>query len=296
MKTAATRSHSQKHSQDNSLLGYAFTFFALICLALTVWLSSLSSTTPQPVAELPDFSQYEVISERKQAFFDYLRPIAHSQNQKVLERRQWLNKMLRKLQRSETLTPWQHQKLKTLADNHKINPSALPADLIPALLAKMDIIPEAMILSQAAMESAWGQSRFAREANNLFGQWCFSKGCGLVPKQRNHGAHHEVARFDSVADAIASYIRNINSHRAYREVRRIRLEQRQQNLEPSALAMINGLGSYSEKGQAYIDELRRMIIGNQLETAPDNTAIKPAVPAAQLDSAAPSTTEIETES
>ena len=41
---------------------------------------------------------------------------------------------------------------------------------------------------QAANESAWGTSRFARIGLNFFGQWCYSKGCGMVPKRRNTGA------------------------------------------------------------------------------------------------------------
>ena len=67
------------------------------------------------------------------------------------------------------------------------------------------------------MESAWGTSRFAREGNNLFGQWCYKTGCGIVPKRRGEGQVHEVASFESVDAAVASYLRNINSHRAYAE-------------------------------------------------------------------------------
>src|SRR5690606_39546165 len=68
------------------------------------------------------------------------------------------------------------------------------------LLRRLDIIPADLALAQAAMESAWGGSRFAREGNNYFGQWCFSKGCGLVPEKRPAGARYEVQRFDSPAE------------------------------------------------------------------------------------------------
>ena len=69
------------------------------------------------------------------------------------------------------------------------------------------------------MESGWGESRFAQQGNNLFGEWCFTKGCGIVPSQRKEGATHEVRRFDSVDDALASYMHNLNTGHAYKALR-----------------------------------------------------------------------------
>ena len=40
-------------------------------------------------------------------------------------------------------------------------------------LKRVDVIPISLALSQAAVESGWGKSRFAREANNLFGHWTY---------------------------------------------------------------------------------------------------------------------------
>ena len=77
----------------------------------------------------------------------------------------------------------------------------------------MDIIPEMMVLVQAANESGWGTSRFSRMGLNLFGQWCYVRGCGLVPRAEEDG-RHEVAKFDSVNDSVC-YMRNINTHGAY---------------------------------------------------------------------------------
>ena len=67
----------------------------------------------------------------------------------------------------------------------------------PLLLNRVDVIPPSLALAQGANESAWGTSRFSKEGNNYFGQWCFKLGCGLVPRQRDSGAQHEVAKFDS---------------------------------------------------------------------------------------------------
>ena len=42
-------------------------------------------------------------------------------------------------------------------------------------LEKIDVIPVSLVLAQSAVESAWGSSRFAREGNNIFGEWTWGK-------------------------------------------------------------------------------------------------------------------------
>ena len=66
------------------------------------------------------------------------------------------------------------------------------------LLERVDAVALEVALAQSANESAWGQSRFAKQGNNFFGQWCYRKGCGIVPKKRDKGGRHEVAKFKSV--------------------------------------------------------------------------------------------------
>jgi Bax protein len=136
--------------------------------------------------------------------------------------------------------------------------------LVNELLLKVDVIPASIVLAQAANESAWGTSRFALEGNNVFGQWCFVEGCGIVPNRRVEGATHEVKSFDTIEDAIESYFLNINSHRLYIGFRqeRARLRQLGQSLDPFLL--VQELGRYSQRGENYIDEVQTMIRQNDL--------------------------------
>ncbi|MDZ7825939.1 MAG: glucosaminidase domain-containing protein [Gammaproteobacteria bacterium] len=53
-----------------------------------------------------------------------------------------------------------------------------PREIEQDRLRRADEIPPSLVLAQAAAESAWGTSRFARMANNLFGQPRFTEGCG----------------------------------------------------------------------------------------------------------------------
>jgi len=112
---------------------------------------------------------------------------------------------------------------------------------------------------QAAKESSWGRSRYAVEINNLFGQWCFKKGCGLVPKDRSDGARHEVRKFNAVSDAVRSYIHNLNSHRNYSDLRKLRQNLREKGQGIEGGDLVDGLLLYSERRQQYVDEIRSMI-------------------------------------
>jgi len=126
------------------------------------------------------------------------------------------------------------------------------------------------VLAQGALESAWGSSRFARQANNLFGQWCFVPGCGIVPLQRSEGATHEVKAFASVGEAVEAYFYNINANGAYTTLRDIRQEDRAHQRPLTGARMAGGLELYSGRGMSYVHELRNMIRSNKLE-APLNT-------------------------
>jgi len=132
-------------------------------------------------------------------------------------------------------------------------------------LLHLDQIPESMVLAQAALESAWGTSRFVKGGNNYFGQWCYEAGCGMVPSARQQGANHEVRKFDSARESLHAYFRNINSHRAYRSLRKIRAQKRPAGQPLSGLELLAGLRNYSQRGQDYVDELRKVIRFNKFE-------------------------------
>ena len=131
------------------------------------------------------------------------------------------------------------------------------------LLERVDAIALELSLAQSADESAWGQSRFARQGNNFFGQWCYTKGCGIVPAQRTRGSNYEVASFDSVNHSVRSYIKNINTGRVYAKLRNIRRDNRAAGKQPDALAQATGLIKYSQRREKYVKEIRLMIRGNK---------------------------------
>ena len=137
-------------------------------------------------------------------------------------------------------------------------------ETLEELMLRVDFIPVSLVLAQAANESAWGVSRFAVEGNNIFGQWCYEKGCGIVPARREAGAKHEVKIFDNVQNSIKAYFLNINTHDSYSYLRDLRAKMRDRSLKLDPMSLAIGLGRYSERGDSYVDEIQRIIIQNDL--------------------------------
>tara|TARA_B110000908_G_scaffold161829_1_gene206581 strand:- start:10 stop:732 length:723 start_codon:yes stop_codon:yes gene_type:complete len=211
---------------------------------------------------LPDFNQYKNTQQKKKSFFAYLSPLAQKANKAVLLDRQRLLTLqqINKSEFNQKDTQW----LSHIATRYRVKKQDIKS-MLNALLMKVDAIPSALLLVQAANESAWGTSRFAKQGNNLFGQWCYRLHCGIVPLQRGKGKTNEVQTFNSPIDSINAYIFNLNSNNSYKALRVLRAKLHQQSKPISAIALAQGLLHYSERGAAYVHDIKTMIHNNNLE-------------------------------
>jgi len=244
--------------------------FALLSLSLFSANIHLYISPLDNIGRAPNFSAYEDVTARKTAFFEFLIPLIDSANQNLKNERQALLEIREYYQHKNTLRPAHRRQLAVWLAHYTSNSGEIPSsqgevEMFSILETRINQIPSSLVLAQAANESAWGTSRFAREANNLFGEWCFKPGCGVIPKNRSAGAKHEVRKFATIKDSISSYFKNINSHEAYQQLRKIRQQLQVENKKLSGYILAGGLIKYSEKGQLYIDEIRQMIISNKLE-------------------------------
>ncbi|ATZ74340.1 peptidoglycan hydrolase [Idiomarina sp. X4] len=274
--------------------------FIVLCIAalLTPWFipkepakeedaSVVAHLPPIPEVKtqttMPEFSAMTDVSEKKESFFRFLLPMVEAENIRILHERAYLKDVYNRYKEGN-LTAEDQQKIDEWIDYYRLEEDIEVDDNLFGLLKRrMDIIPEMMVLVQAANESGWGTSRFSRMGLNLFGQWCYVKGCGLVPKGREEDGRHEVAKFDSVNDSVKSYMRNINTHGAYLDLRLLREQKRLENEAITASDLIVGLESYSERGVEYIEELRAMIrinrpIVNEVRQQLDTEASSEAAP------------------
>jgi Bax protein len=211
-------------------------------------------------APLPDFTQYQDVRQKKTAFFDYMLPMVAESNRQTLKQRAEIERFAAKPE----LSAAERKKLSQFARQYGLEPEQENADLLRQLLLRVDKVPASLALSQAAIESAWGTSRFAVQGNNLFGQWCYKKGCGLVPLRRNAGSSHEVAKFASVANSVNAYMRNINTHRAYTDLRANRAQLRQSKQDVTGHLLAENLLFYSELREVYVHEVQAVIRINKL--------------------------------
>lgn len=215
-----------------------------------------------PVPASPDFTEYESVDKRQKAFFSYFLPLVRERNSEILAIREKLAKWQ---EDPEAVESWSRQDVKAVAADYGLGDFATdaPGDW-ERLMRRVDVIPPSLALAQAANESAWGTSGFAREGNNFFGKWCFEKGCGLVPDERPPGKDYEVEVFASAEDSLDAYMRNLNRHSAYSKLRRIREDLRSRDETVTGKALVQGLDDYSAQGDEYVKLLRALISNNDL--------------------------------
>lgn len=228
--------------------------------------SSVAGYPGQPETldlSLSHLAETSDVEQKKRDFFALLKPMVALENSFISQQRAWVQSLdlnqLSDKQRSQLLLLLQEYKLAD-EDNEKLfSDTAELSALIDELLLRISPIPAELVLVQAANESAWGRSRFAREGNNLFGQWCFSRGCGLVPSQRPKGQYHEVAVFKSPQLSIRAYLKNLNSFWAYDDFREARAAKPELEGAEQALYLAEHLTRYSQRGEAYVRELKEMV-------------------------------------
>ncbi|WP_022664912.1 glucosaminidase domain-containing protein [Desulfospira joergensenii] len=238
-------------------------FLALGVLVSLAAFSSCEKKTPLP----PDFGAIKDTDQKKQVFFAFLSPIVRAENKRINARRDRLLKVYETLGKENEMSFLDRGWLEDLAESYGVVldgkvPSAADWDI---LLRRVDTVPRELVLVQAAIESAWGTSRFAREGNNFFGEHCTAPGCGMIPEARPLEQKWEVAVFASPAGSVRSYLHNLNTHDAYTRLRKMRAEMRNKGKTPDGVLLARALEDYSERGHEYVRDVQAMIQANQEE-------------------------------
>jgi Bax protein len=223
--------------------------------------------------KIPDFAAIRDVKTKKREFFQYIYPAIEQENKNLLQIRAEVAVMIEAIFLEENLLDEQQVLFNSLIKKYKVSDKYTPLQQLNELLLRVDVVPIELVLVQAANESAWGTSRFAKIGLNFFGMWCYKKGCGMVPGGRDTGAKHEVAAFRSLEHGVQRYLHNINTNNAYSVFRTIRgqLRAQEQPLSPQILA--TGLLRYSIRGTDYVLEITEMIRHNQVYF--DELMVKP---------------------
>ena len=192
--------------------------------------------------------------KRRELFIKIVLPLILNENEKIIEDRKKLFKILGKNFNTVGERVWLKRRFK----EYKIEDQDLAK-----LKMRMDAIPVSLALAQAANESGWGTSRFALEGNALFGQWTWSKK-GISPKNKNPDQSHKILQFQVLKASVRAYKNNLNTHNAYKEFREARAQLRQQDIQIIGLDLTKYLTSYASIGEKYVVIIEDIIKKNSL--------------------------------
>ncbi|WP_257264288.1 glucosaminidase domain-containing protein [Endozoicomonas sp. ONNA2] len=213
------------------------------------------------VVTIPDFGSMVDVKAKKSAFFGFLLPLVQKENDRILQNRQRIIALSSQSELTEKDRLW----LADIGKKYRIRDiSAIDPRFFTQLLTCVDRIPASLALAQSANETAWGTSRFARQGNNFFGQWCFTPGCGIVPGARPEGETYEVQKFKDVAASVHAYMHNLNTNGQYKALRELREQKRARQEPVTGADLVHGLRAYSARGDEYVQELLSMINSNKL--------------------------------
>ena len=188
-------------------------------------------------------------------FIKIVLPLIVKENNKIRFDRKRLFTILNKNSNTDIEKKWLEKKYKQYG---------VRKNDLSTLKVRMDEIPVSLAIAQAAKETGWGTSRFALKGNALFGQWTWS-GEGLKPKNADAGKDHKVMKFHSLQLSVRAYLRNLNTHSTYKNLRKARTKLRNQNKPLDSLILSKHLDKYAETGSQYIEVLQKIIEQNNLK-------------------------------
>ena len=211
---------------------------------------------PIDIGLLPkEIDKIKSTKKRKEIFIKIVLPLIVKENNKIRIDRKRFFAILSKNSNTDIEKKWLEKKYKQYGVRQN--------DIL-TLKIRMDEIPVSLAIAQAAKETGWGTSRFALKGNALFGQWTWS-GEGLKPKKAKKGEEHKVMKFYSLQLSVRAYLRNLNTHSSYKNLRKARTDLRNKNKALDSLILSKYLDKYAETGTEYIEVLQKIIEQNNLK-------------------------------
>jgi len=124
-------------------------------------------------------------------------------------------------------------------------------------------VPISIVIAMAGIESAWGQSRFAREGSALFGvrTWDLDN----TPRMKalgNPDANWGVKKYKTKCQSVKDMIRILNTHPAYDKFRKYRAEQLEEGVWNYS-QLLSGMTAWSTNPD-YQNIILATIVDNKL--------------------------------
>jgi len=214
-------------------------------------------TVPLKFARHIPAKHFELTGDaQKQSFIKLVLPLILAANDELLQRREAVKALVQANDRNK-LDQW--------AVLYRIDSENFDDfELAERLLRRVDTIPVALALAQAAVESGWGTSRFSQQGNALFGQWAWTESAGMRPLAASN-ERAVVRSFGSLLESVRAYMHNLNTHQNYKRFRDARYRLKPQTEAVKASRLATYLDSYAEIGQAYVKKLLAVMSSNNFD-------------------------------
>lgn len=166
-----------------------------------------------------DYKDIQSAKYRNEVFIRMLTPLALKINEEISNERHTLLRLERNYIRHKGLTPEEMQKLENMALKYDYfvrnkNPEDRIPNLISQLKLRINIIPPSIFVAAAAIETNWGTSRIAFEANSLYKEKVWYTNEGLEPlENKDDGYRFKI--FERIIDSMRSYALTFNSNIAF---------------------------------------------------------------------------------
>ena len=250
--------NNNKNNEDGNYIGIDTQITLNLFENLKYDLKSIrlgQSVKPVYLSKLPkDLKKIKSTNKRKDTFIKIVMPLILSENEKILEDRNKLFRILGKQSNTMGEKVWLKRRFKDYD---------IKGEDIAELKLRMDIVPTSIAIAQAAKESGWGTSRFALEGNAMYGQWTWS-GEGIEPSKKDKKKEHKILKFPKLQSSVAAYMKNLNTHRGYSEFRDKRSKIREKKQEVNGLDLVDYLYNYAQTGSEYVKTLKIIIQQNNL--------------------------------
>ena len=197
------------------------------------------------ITQAKDFAKVKGKS-KKQIFIDTLILAIEKIRNKIETDKQYVISLIEK----EVLTEEEKLYLDEMFTRYKVkNKSG------KELVHKMVVPPTSFILGQASLESGWGNSKLAKEGNNLF-----AIRSTLKDKEKTVylGPNQFYKKYESIEDSLVDYIMTLSRHSSYSNLRKAI------NNGEETIVLIKHLGNYSEMKNLYEQRLTQIITKNNL--------------------------------
>lgn len=219
--------------------------YLLLIMFLCINIIVASASDKGFVYSVQELPKNMTIAEKKKRFYYLLVPVIKKVHSELID--QYISV------RRDIKNGVNPQKIARLKAIYKVKSDG-------ALLRALKPHPQSIVIAQAAIESAWGTSRFFCEANNIFGMWSTNKNEKRIAAKLKRKGNRTIwlRKFDTIEDSVKAYYRLMARGRAFKEFRKSRYANR------SVHEIVKKLDRYSEIGSLYGQQLSKMIRYNKL--------------------------------